>query len=99
MKLFISFNKNVITLCQFYCGELPLEYLLHSRNLNFYIKLNTAESSPAGLLYKWFGKREWDKIATDTKYNIMPTDFASGIANKIWTVFTDVAKNLEKLNL
>jgi hypothetical protein len=99
MKLFKSFNKNIIMLCQYYCGELPLEYLLHSRNLNFYSKLNMAESSPASVLYKWFGKREWDKIATDTKYNIMPTDFASGIAKKIWTVFTEVAKNLEKMNL
>ena len=66
--------------------------------MNFYSKLNTAELSPASLLYKWFGKREWDKIATDTKYNIMPMDFASGIAYKIWTVFAEVAKNLEKLD-
>ena len=52
MKLFKSFNKNIITLCQYYCGELPLEYLLHSRNLNFYSKLNMAESSPASVLYR-----------------------------------------------
>ena len=31
---------------------------------------NIAESSPASVLYKWFGKREWDKIATDSRLNI-----------------------------
>ena len=34
-----------------------------------------ADWSPASLLNKCFCKREWDKIATDAKYNIMPTDF------------------------
>jgi len=94
MKLFKSFNKNIITLCQFYCRELPLEYLLKSRNLNFYNKLNMAESSPASLLFKWFGKRDWDSIAA--KYNIMPADYVGEATNKIWTVFTEVATELEK---
>ena len=50
MKLFKSFNKNIIMLCQYYCGELPLENLLHNRNLNFDSKLSMAESSSASLL-------------------------------------------------
>ena len=93
MKLFKSFNKNIITLCQFYCRELPLEYLLHSRKLNFYSKLNMAELSPASLLFKWFGKQELDAIAA--KYNIMPSDYVGEATNKIWTVFTEVARELE----
>jgi hypothetical protein len=35
MKLFQSFDKTIITLCQFYCGEMPFEQLLHIRILNF----------------------------------------------------------------
>jgi len=81
MKIFKSFNKNIITLCQFYCRELPLEYLLHTRNLNFDSKLNMAELYPASLLFKWFGKREWDSIAV--KYHIMPSDYVDEITNKI----------------
>ena len=52
-----------------------------------------AELSPASLLFKWFGKREWDSIAD--KYNIIPSDFVSEVTNKIWTVFTEVARQLE----
>ena len=52
-----------------------------------------AELSPASILYKWFGKREWDTIAT--KYNILPTDYAGGATNKVWAVFTETAKELE----
>ena len=53
-----------------------------------------AESSPASLLFKWFGKRDWDTIAA--KYNIMPSDYVGEATNTIWTVFTEVATELEK---
>ena len=49
--------------------------------------------SPAGIVYKWFGKREWDTIAT--KYNILPWDYAGEATNKVWAVFTEAAKELE----
>jgi len=36
MKIFQSFNRKTVMQCQFYCGELPLEYLIDKRTLNFY---------------------------------------------------------------
>src|SRR5271163_3889607 len=35
MKLFSSFDKSVISLCQFYIGQLPLHFLLDLRYLQF----------------------------------------------------------------
>ena len=40
-----------------------------------------AELSPASLLFKWFGKREWDSIAV--KYNIMPSDYVGEVSKAI----------------
>ena len=63
------------------------------RNLNFYSKLNMAELSPASLLFKWFGKREWDAIAS--KFNIMPSDYVGEAIQKICAVFAEVAIDLK----
>ena len=52
-----------------------------------------AELSPATLLFKWFGKREWHSIAV--KYNLITTDYVGEVTNKMWTVFTEVARELE----
>jgi len=92
MKLFQSFNKQVITMCQFYCGELPLEQLIHIRTMNFYLKLNTFDFSPASLLFQWFGKQDYDAIAF--KYNILPTDHCFQIKEKITNFFMDFAYTL-----
>ena len=54
-----------------------------------------AELSPASILDKWFGKREWDRPTMATKYNILPTDYAGAATNKVWAVFTETAKELE----
>jgi hypothetical protein len=82
MKLFNSFNNKIITLCQFYCGHLPLSHILDLRTLKFYAKLNfTNISSPASILYKWFGKSEF--IDTACKYNITGSDQVSVYEAKI----------------
>jgi len=86
MKLFQSFNKNVIRQCQFYCGELPLEYLLNLRTFIFYDKLRLSEFSPAGVLFKWLGKAEYDAIAS--LYNLMSCDNVVVIKKKIWETFS-----------
>ena len=57
-KLFSTFDKNVITLCQFYCGALPLSHELDIRTLNFYEKLGAEDPNPACVLFKWFGTEE-----------------------------------------
>ncbi len=92
MKLFQSFHKTVITLCQFYCGEIPFEQLLHIRTLNFYAKLNAVDVSPANLLYKWFGEDDFTLIAS--KYGIVRSDQPFLIREKILSCFAETANAL-----
>lgn len=45
--------------------------------------LNTMDFSPASLLFKWYGKQDYDAIAL--KYNILPIDQPFQIRDKINT--------------
>jgi hypothetical protein len=90
MKLFNSFNINVITACQFYCGQLPLEYAIDLRTLNFYSKLRFYDlNSPACILFKWLGEEEFANIAA--KHGIINTDPFTLYNSKIWSTFENIA--------
>ena len=89
MKLFKTFNKSVITLCQFYTGQLPLEYLLDIRTVAFYAKLKDSIFSPAGMLFNWFGKRE--SFSISEKYCILENDSPGCCKYKIKTSFINTA--------
>jgi hypothetical protein len=57
-KLFSTFDKNIITLCQYYSGELPSSHAVDLRTLNFYTRLSEGGSNPANILFAWFGENE-----------------------------------------
>jgi hypothetical protein len=67
-KLFSTFDKNIITLCQYYSGELPSSYAVDLRTLNFYTRLGEGGSNPASILFEWFGKTE--QIQLEEKYRM-----------------------------
>ena len=67
-KLFTTFDKVVITLCQFFSGELPSEYKIDIQTLNFYAKLSNGGSNPSYILLDWFGQKE--RIDILNKYGI-----------------------------
>jgi Reverse transcriptase (RNA-dependent DNA polymerase) len=92
MKLFSSFDKNVITLCQYYSGQLPLTHLVDCRTLNFYSRINISNYCPASILYNWFGKQEFYDIAL--KYGISDQDHRHSIKNKISAEFYAYANSL-----
>ena len=69
MKLFSTFDKNIISLCQFYSEELPLSYAVDLRTLNFYVKLSEMSSNPSNILFKWFSSDE--SSALERKYGIV----------------------------
>lgn len=60
--------------------------------MNFLAKLNASVFSPANLLFKWFGKQDFDAIAL--KYNILHIDQPFQIRQKIKTSFSEFANNL-----
>jgi hypothetical protein len=72
MKIFSTFQLNVVTLCQFYSDYLPLNYYVDLRTITFYTKLRKINENQANILYNWFGKHEFDSIAA--KYNILTVD-------------------------
>lgn len=87
MKLFATFDKSIINLCQFYCGELPLAYIVNLRTLNFYANLAMLRCSPANILYKWFGAAERAEIAS--LYNIVETDSIGMFRHKVHVSFNN----------
>ena len=67
-KLFSTFDKTVLALCQFYSGELPSSHAVDLRTLNFYAALDDGSSKPANILFRLYGKQE--QIDLYAKYNI-----------------------------
>jgi len=41
MKMFSTYNKEIVTSCQFYMGKLPMERVIGMRQLHFLSKLET----------------------------------------------------------
>jgi len=44
MKIFSTYNKEIVTMCQFYMGKLPIEMEIGVRRLNFLSKLVTHDN-------------------------------------------------------
>ena len=84
-KLFSTFDSNVIEQCQYFTWQLPLKMLVHLRCLYFFNKLELGTSSPASLLYRWFGNSEKNSIAM--LYDISSSDRPYQFREKIWYSF------------
>ena len=92
IKLFSSFDKTVLTLCQYYLGHLLLSYVIDMRTLNFFAGLSGMNCSPANILYRWFGAAE--RASCALKYGIDVCDSQSMIAFKINQTFRVYAESL-----
>jgi exonuclease III len=62
VKLFSTFDTNIIEQCQYYTWQLPVKMLVHLRCLLFFRRLEKS-SSPASTLFKMFGAREQNSIS------------------------------------
>lgn len=94
-KLFSTFDKSVITLCQFYTCQMPLCYIIDARTLNFYSDLSHGTWSTSNYLFKWFGEAERKII--EEKYNILPSDSPYLSNMKIKKTFEHVAAEINML--
>ena len=54
-KLFSSYDKSVISCCQFYCGVLPFSLRIDIRRLQFYVNLSSTNSDTLLGLYLLIG--------------------------------------------
>src|SRR5271157_2545288 len=93
LGLTILLDINIITACQFYCGQLPLDYIIDWRTLKYYSKLSLFDyNSSACILFKWFGVEELSVITAT--YGILNTDSLNMYNIKIWNSFKIVASTL-----
>jgi hypothetical protein len=92
MKLFNSFDMKTVTTCQYYCGHLPLSYTIDLRKLKLYTKLKDWNSSPANILFNWFGGSELEDIMI--RYNIGHSDSQYLYVKKMWTSFEYAVANI-----
>src|SRR6266496_3249616 len=61
MKLFKTFNANIIKQVQYYSGYLPLSFVIDLHKLMFYYDLCYVDTSPASILFKWLG---WEEVVS-----------------------------------
>ena len=94
-KLFSTFDKSVITLCQFYTYQLPLCYIIDARTLNFYSDLCSGTCYTSNCLFKWFGEAERKTI--EARYNILPSDSAYISSMKIKKTFEHLAEGINMI--
>src|ERR1051325_4670823 len=92
MKLFSSFDKTVLKLCQFYSGQLPVNYIADLKTLNFYAGLSALCSSPANVLFKRFGQSE--RVHIEMKYGIAGTDSPGIYKYNVHSTFNNYARTL-----
>jgi len=68
MKLFKTFDVNIIKQVQYYCGCMPLSYILDISKIFFYRELLYMDVSPAATLFRWFGRD--DLLSLQDLYSI-----------------------------
>ena len=68
MKIFSTFDTNVVKQCQWYGGFMPLSYLLSKRKMGFLLKLATSENMLLNSLFDLNGLTEMQEVAN--KFNI-----------------------------
>ena len=84
-KIFNTFDREVIKLCQYYTGHMPLGYTIDLRCLQFFNAIRSLASSPAKLLFLSVGYDEWQTIADI--YGILFCDKPNSFRPKIWSSF------------
>ena len=84
MKLFSSFDKEIISQCQFYSGVMSIKHTLHLRFLTFCKSLmsNTNNSLSSKYLFALSGTAEYNEICNI--YGINKYDSVNLYKKKIW---------------
>ena len=92
MKIYGTFNKPIITLCQFYSGYLPFKYLLDLRMMNFFHRLSFGYTNSVEILFGWFGRNEL--LSLFNNYGIAEHDYPNKWKSIMWTSFETLCNNL-----
>ena len=84
LKMLILLIKNIIKQCQFYCGCLPLSYVIDKRKIVFLYKMADASSLILSMMFNNFDKSELDKLLFKYKLNF---NSACPVKSLTWSNF------------
>jgi len=85
-KIFKSFDRNIISNCQYYTGTLPLKYAYDLGRLRLLASFHNAIGTPAGFLYKFDGRQESECLRE--RYNLaLPLAGPAVLKKKVWDLF------------
>ena len=87
VKIFSTFNREIITQCQFYSGYLSFSHSYDLRKINFLRNLSLIGCSSANLLFQWFGREELKLL--EAKYHLPPAHTPYSVRNAVWQHFSD----------
>ena len=76
MKVYMTFNKEIIQQCQYYGGFLPVSLLLDIRKTDFLSRLHFSENNLLIFLYNNFGYKDLCTTATEIQCSIVPKVFS-----------------------
>jgi len=86
VKIFKTFERNIILNCQYYTGTLPARYAYDLGRLRFLAAIYHAEDTPAGFLCRYEGEEE--RVQLGLTYNVEITTATPLILKKkVWTLF------------
>ena len=92
MKIFKTFDKNVVSQCQFYMNKLPMELEIALRRLKFLKKVLMFKTN---VINHIIGTSQELQIVAN-KYNCDATDSFEQCKNKMWLNFESRLNNLCK---
>jgi len=85
-KIFGTYSKTIISQCQFYTGNLPLDYLYKFRLLCFLKNLPNLSNNTIDFLYKLFGYDLF--LSTALEFGIDENDNRNIMKDKLWFKFS-----------
>ena len=85
-KIFGTYSNSIISQCQFYTGNLPLDCLYKFRLMCFLKNLPTLSNNTCNYFYKMFGCDLFRLVASE--FGITENDNRYNIKCKIWAKFS-----------
>ena len=87
-KMFGSYDSKVILNCQYYCGNLPVSYVIDFRKFEFYKCLINNSNDSVRLLLMRTGACEFDQLSQ--KFNITSSDSLNKLKFISWSLFDSI---------
>jgi len=79
MKVFNTFDSEIVLDCQYFCGSLPLEHLARIRKVNFLVNMESHDNSVIRIVHALSINEELKPIANFYQVEIKELAFKCGL--------------------